>query len=155
MIATRLKQADELFLCDETAWLDAMAMLASDGRVAELDCKNLAEYLADMAKRDRREVESRLALLISHMLKWEHQLDKRSRSWLLTIELQQQELRRLFASGTLRNHAEAVMSQVYADGIRQASIETGITASAFPTDCPYAVGSLENDLPIGDPVDDE
>ncbi|HKM81947.1 MAG TPA: DUF29 family protein, partial [Candidatus Acidoferrum sp.] len=59
-----------LYERDETAWLEAMAELARDGRAEDLDLGHLAEYLFDMARRDRREVESRLAVLLSHLLKW-------------------------------------------------------------------------------------
>src|SRR5439155_13374423 len=75
------------------------------------DYEHLAEFLTDTAKRDRREVERRLAVLIAHLLKWEHQPDKRTRGWRLTVEQQRQELRRLLASGTLHNHAEAVLAE--------------------------------------------
>ena len=43
-----------LYESDETAWLDAMSDLVAEGRFAELDRANLAEYLADMAKRGPR-----------------------------------------------------------------------------------------------------
>lgn len=59
-----------LYESDETAWLDAMSDLVARGRFAELDRAHLAEYLADMAKRDRREVNSRMAQRLAHLLKW-------------------------------------------------------------------------------------
>src|SRR5271166_2831120 len=49
-----------LYERDETAWLEAMAELARDGWAEDLDLGHLAEYLFDRARRDRREVESRL-----------------------------------------------------------------------------------------------
>ena len=61
-----------LYERDETAWLEAMSALAAAGRLAEMDNSNLSEYLADMAKRDRREVFSRLVVLLAHLLKGEH-----------------------------------------------------------------------------------
>src|SRR2546423_7111340 len=95
-----------LYEQDETAWLEAMAELIRLGRLDEVDYPNLAEYLADMARRDRREVESRLTTLIAHLLKWAHQPDSRSRSWRGTIIEQRQELEGLVGRGVLRNHAE-------------------------------------------------
>src|SRR5260370_22388682 len=74
-----------LYERDETAWLEAMSALAAGRRYAEMDYLHLSEYLADMAKRDRREVFSRLVVLLSHLLKWEYQPDKRSGSWRGTI----------------------------------------------------------------------
>jgi hypothetical protein len=67
-----------LYEHDETAWLESMAELIRLGRLNEIDDPNLAEYLADMARRDRRDVESRLTVLIVLALKWTHQPDRRS-----------------------------------------------------------------------------
>ena len=74
--ATTLAQ---LYEADETAWLDAMADLIQQGQWADLDSPHLGEYLSDMALRDRREVKSRLVILMAHLLKWEFQPEKRSR----------------------------------------------------------------------------
>src|SRR5947209_14405606 len=137
MTAIPLQPLSALYETDETAWLEAMARLARQRRGAELDYEHLAEFLTDMARRDRREVESRLAVLIAHLLKWQYQPAKRSRSWLVTIEQQRQELLRLLTSGTLHNHAEAVLPAVYADGLRLAALETGLPAATFPPECPY------------------
>ena len=60
-----------LYEADETAWLDRMAELIRERRYEELDYSHLQEYLTDMANRDRREVESRLRVLLSHLLKWQ------------------------------------------------------------------------------------
>ena len=95
-----------LYERDETAWLEAMSALAANGRHTEMDFAHLSEYLADMAKRDRREVFSRLVVLLSHLLKWEHQLENRSNSWRGTILEQRRELRLLLESRSLRRHAD-------------------------------------------------
>ena len=143
MIVRSRDRLTSLYERDETAWLEAMAQLMRDRRLDELDYENLGEYLADMARRDRREVECRLAVLIAHLLKWVHQPRRRSGSWRATIEVQRQELARLLESGTLRNHAEAVLRRVYADGVRQAAAETNLTVSTFPRECPYTLDQLE------------
>src|SRR3954453_16491367 len=94
-----------LYEQDETAWLETMSELIRMGRLEEVDYPNLAEYLADMARRDRREVTSRLAVLIAHLLKWDHQPERRSGSWRGTVEVQRQELAELLESRVLRTHA--------------------------------------------------
>src|SRR5712692_9170689 len=91
----------ELYHEDETAWLEAMARLVAQRRYDELDHEHLSEFLGDMARRDKREVLSRLATLLAYLLKWEHQPDQRSNSWRATISVQRQELRDLFESRTL------------------------------------------------------
>jgi hypothetical protein len=123
-----------LYEQDETAWLEAMSALAASGRYAEMDHQHLSEYLADMARRDRREVFSRLVVLLSHLLKWEHQPDHRSGSWRGTIREQRRELRQLLESGTLHNHAEAVLADAYAEARRQAADETELSLDVFPAE---------------------
>lgn len=126
-----------LYEADETAWLEVTADLVRAGRFDQLDPATLAEYLTDMAKRDRREVVSRLVVLLAHLLKWEAQPDRRSGSWQATVLEQQRELRQLLASGTLRNHAEAVLAEAYADARKLAAAETGLARAAFPESCPW------------------
>lgn len=132
----------ELYEADETAWLDAMAELIQQGRWNDLDYPHLREYLVDMSKRDRREVESRLAVLITHLLKWVYQPDQRSRGWRSTIVEQRQELLRLAGRGVLRNHAEAVLVEMYAEAVERAIAETGLAFETFPGECPYSLEEL-------------
>ena len=133
----------DLHETDETAWLDHTAELVRSGRFDQIDAAALAEFLTDMARRDRREVFSRLVVLFAHLLKWEHQPERRSGSWHGTILEQQRELRQLLESGTLRNHAAEVFADAYADARKQAAAETGLARSAFAEDCPWdLVGAL-------------
>ena len=131
-----------LYERDETAWLEAMSELIRLGRLDEIDYPNLAEYLADMARRDRREVESRLTVLIAHALKWAQQPDSRSGSWRGTIIEQRQELEGLVSRGVLRNHAEAVLPDVYRKAVERAAAETGLPAEAFAVTCPHTLDQL-------------
>jgi hypothetical protein len=117
---------------DETAWLEEMARLAAEARLSEMDFKNLSDYLADMAKRDRREVFSRLVVLLTHLLKWEYQPDRRSESWVSTIFEQRGELRMLLESGVLRSHALSILADAYEDARKRAAAETGLPRNTFP-----------------------
>lgn len=131
-----------LFDQDETAWLETMSRLAAQGRFGEMDFENLSEYLADMAKRDRREVFSRLVTLLTHLLKWEHQPDRRIPPWRGTIVEQRRELRKLLESGTLRNHALAVLAEYYVDARKQAAADAGLLRDTFPAECAWDLESL-------------
>ena len=126
----------DLYDLDETAWLEQSAALVRAGRLADLDVANLAEYLTDMAERDRREVKSRLAGLLMHLLKWDYQPDKRTGSWLATILTQQRDMRDILDSGTLRRHAEEVLAAAYAGAVKAAAAETGLDRTTFPAVCP-------------------
>ena len=134
-----------LYEADETAWLDAMSDLVTEGRFAELDRVHLAEYLADMAKRDRREVNSRMAQLLARLLKWYFQPEKRTRNWERPIELRRQKLRRMLESGTLRNHVEDRLPEIYCDAVRLAVIDTGSAPELFPVVCPFDRRQIESE----------
>jgi hypothetical protein len=142
MIRRATPDLANLFEADETAWLEQMSALIHEGRLDALDFGHLAEYLADMARRDKREVISRLTVLIAHRLKWEFQFEQRSKSWRTTIELQRQELAALFESAVLHQHALDNLAKAYANGVRQACSETGSEAAAFPAECPYSLDRL-------------
>jgi len=140
--AQQSRQLAALFERDETAWLEAIADLIRQGRLDEVDYPNLAEYLTDMARRDRREVESRLIVLLAHLLKWNVQPDRRSGSWRATIVEQRQELEALVSRGVLRNHVEAVLTDAYRKAVERVIAETGLSSDRLPTTCPYTLDQL-------------
>jgi hypothetical protein len=131
-----------LYEADETAWLETMAGLIVEGRLDDLDYENLHEFLTSMARRDRREVLHRLTTLLVHLLKWEYQPTKRSRSWVTTIRNQRLELEDLLESGTLRNHAKDVLSEAYSRAIQLAAAETGFDEKIFPSTCPDTLDEI-------------
>ena len=140
----------ELYETDETAWLEAMAAMIAQGKQVELDYAHLQEYLTDMAKRDKREVKSRLRTLLAHLLKWTQQAEKRTPSWRNTIKTQQQDLADLLESGVLRNHAELVLADAYEDAVEQATAETSLPATEFPRTCPWTLEILLSENLLSD-----
>ncbi len=137
-----------LYLEDETAWLEAMSGLVREGRVDELDLPNLAECLHDMALSQRREVESRIVVLLIHLLKWEFQPARWSRSWLDTLIEQQQALIDEASRGVLLNHGVERLPASYGKAVRRAAAQTGLPVSRFPKECPYTFDQLlEVELP--------
>lgn len=141
MIQTAESLAD-LYESDEIAWLETMTDLIAEGKHEELDYIHLQEYLSDMAKRERRELQSRLVVLIAHLLKWMHQKKKRTRSWRTTIFLQTHELAGILESRTLRTHATEVLASAYKTGVKAASLETNLPVSEFPKKCPWTLAML-------------
>ena len=60
-------------------------------RTRKLDCAdldNIAEEIESMGRSEKRELTSRLAVLLLHLLKWQHQPAFRGNSWRLTIKTQ-------------------------------------------------------------------
>ena len=152
MTSTESLPLSVLYESDETAWLELMASHAEAGRYEELDLPNLSEFLSAMAKRDRREVLSRLVVLLVHLLKWEYQPSMRSVSWQLTIAEQRRQLASALDSGVLRNHAENVLAQAFMDAVEEASLATKLPKATFPNKSPINAKAWVA-LPV--PADDE
>jgi Domain of unknown function DUF29 len=142
MVIKAAESLESLYETDETAWLDAMAELVRAGRLSMVDCPHLAEYLEGMAKRDRKEVSSRLRILLVHVLKWLYQKKKRTSSWQRTVLNQQAELEQDMASGVLRKYAEESFTAIYSKAVKIAVRETGLSSESFPAECPWSLDDI-------------
>ncbi|MEO7495653.1 MAG: DUF29 domain-containing protein [Massilia sp.] len=73
---------------DVVAWASEQAAFLRAGDFAALDLKHIAEEIEDVGKSERRELESRLAVLVAHLLKWKFQHNRSGSSWESTIRAQ-------------------------------------------------------------------
>jgi Domain of unknown function DUF29 len=128
---------------DFYAWTLEQARLLRAGELSAIDPVNLAEEIESMGRRDRRELESRLTVLLTHLLKWQMQPDQRSRSWSATMREQRRQIEKLLReSPSLRPFVANVLAQAYSDAREDAADETGLPESAFPTECPFTLNEV-------------
>ncbi len=136
-----------LYEQDFYQWTQEQAALLKAGALAQLDIENLIEEVESMGKSQKRELYSRLVVLIMHMLKWDYQPDMQSRSWENTILTQRREIRFLIQDNpSLKRTVFEAANFVYRDSVDAASIETGLPISAFPENCPYSVEQIMGNL---------
>ena len=149
-----MSELGTLYLTDYSAWAKRHAELLRAGRYAELDIEHLLEELSDMSKSERRELESRLLILLAHLLKWEYQykiLSERwrefdGRSWRTTIVEQRKQLAVLLRqSPGLKSILAEAITTVYPDAVDLASKETRLLPETFPAQCPYQAAPLLDD----------
>jgi len=132
-----------LYEHDFYAWTQQQADLLKAGRLSELDAEPLLGEIESMGARERRELIHRLALLLSHLLKWHHQPTYRGRSWQLTIKEQRRQLQRLLNDNpSLNSLLGEFLHDAYHDAISLAAKETGLEENAFPISCPYVYISI-------------
>jgi hypothetical protein len=131
---------------DYYAWvLDQIALLKA-ARFSDLDVAHLADELRDLGNMTRREIESRLTVLLQHLLKWHFQPGKRSNSWRAPIIEQRRRINaELDDSPSLRRHPAAVIEDEYVIARLRAADETGIPVGRFPSSCPYAAAQALDD----------
>ena len=80
-----------LYEDDFYAWTVEQTRLLRAGELASVDAANIAEEIESMGRSDRRELQSRLVVLM-HLLKWRHQPEGRSTSWSGTIREQRHQI---------------------------------------------------------------
>ncbi|MEO1388404.1 MAG: DUF29 domain-containing protein [Cyanobacteria bacterium J06634_6] len=123
---------------DFDIWTDQTAQLLREGRWTEIDTEHLIEEVEDLGKRDRRAVVSQLIRLILHLLKWQHQPERRSDSWLDSITDARVQIELAFEdSPSLKNDLSEQVDTCYRRACRQADQQTGLDVSIFPAACPY------------------
>src|SRR5271168_2071778 len=127
-----------LYDTDFYAWANEQAALLRAGRLSEADVENIAEEIESMGKSERRELVSRLTVLLVHLLKWRYQTGLRGRSWRITIEQQRlQLLDHLAENPSLKSQLDEIMRRAYRDARIGAEGETHLPRSMFPVDCPF------------------
>src|SRR5471032_3601365 len=77
---------------DVVAWANEQAAFLRSGKFSEIDFEKIAEEIEDVGKSEQRELASRMAVLIAHLLKWKYQPDRRGSSWRRTIEVQRERI---------------------------------------------------------------
>ena len=149
-----MSQLATLYDTDYAQWAQRNAELLRTGRFAELDIAHLLEELGDMSKSDRRELHSRLLVLLAHLLKWEYQyqtLAERWRefkgdSWRATIVEQRKQLATLLRqSPGLKAAIEETIAAAYPDAVDLAHKETRLPEALFPGVCPYSRTQIFDD----------
>src|ERR1700757_2119353 len=71
---------------DFYSWLMEQARFVREGRWDALDRDNLAEEIESLGREQFNKLESALRVLLLHLLKWDHQPEKRTRSWAISIK---------------------------------------------------------------------
>src|SRR3981081_3195920 len=107
----------ELYESDFYAWTPEQARLLRERRFDDLDLDNLVDEVESVGRSDKRQIESRLEVLIAHLLKWKLQPVVRGNGWMSTIFEQRRRLIRLVEdSPSLREFFRQEVFNSYAAG---------------------------------------
>ena len=123
---------------DVHAWALEQIELLKAGRVAEIDALNIAEELQDVSERQYNRLESALAIILLHMLKWDHQPERRSRSWQDSIkEHRRRAEKQVRRYPSLKTRLGEAVEEAYESARSWCQIETHLPEVDFPFSCPY------------------
>jgi uncharacterized protein DUF29 len=128
---------------DYAGWAEDTAKAIAEGRFDEIDRTALADEVESLGKRDRREVASRMAVIVVHLLKLKYQPELATQSWRETIDLQRDELASVLAdSPSLRAQLDTQLAAIYKRAGRKAAAETGLDIDTFPETCEFTVAEI-------------
>lgn len=134
----RAETALSLYETDFQRWLLKNAHLLREGRFGEVDIMNVAEELEDMGRSEHRALGSHIAVLLLHLLKWQFQPTHRGSSWQLSIDNARDAIEELLnESPSMRGGVPELIENKYRIARRNTVTETGLSARAFPEQCPY------------------
>ncbi|NVN09701.1 DUF29 domain-containing protein [Nguyenibacter vanlangensis] len=118
---------------DIVAWAAEQARLIRAGQFDKLDIEHIADEIEDVGKGEQRELASRMAMLVTHLLKWLYQPAFRSASWSGSIREQRRRIR-LALKRTPSLKASLIdpdwLEEAWSEGLTKAITETGL--DAFP-----------------------
>ena len=127
------------YRADLYGWAMRQAALLREGRLSEIEADHLAEQLEELGMSEYDKLESVLRLLLLHMLTWDGQPQRRSRSWCLTIQEQRRRLERYLAKNpSLRPRRDEAIDAAWSDARLAAARETDLPVSAFPDALAYS-----------------
>lgn len=123
---------------DAHAWAWQQADALRHRRWADVDVSNLADEIEAVAKSEYRALTSALELILMHLLKWQFQPDKRTRSWEITIRVQRRHVARVLRDNpSLKARLSEALADTYENARDLAADETGIEEALVPTLNPF------------------
>jgi len=140
-----------LYEQDFVEWTKQNSKLLRQGCFIKADIEHIAEEIQDMGNEQKHAMERQIDRLMVHLLKYEFQPGKRSRSWLVSIASARVEIARLLRRNpSLKRLARQLPTEIYPDSVKLAALETGLGKKAFPPECPYTFEQImDEDFPPG------
>lgn len=124
---------------DLAAWSFHQAMLLRSGQLHLLDRAWIAEELEDVGSEQFDRWESALRLVLMHMLKWDHQPERRARSWTNSIAMHRRRAaRQLKKNPSFQSRFGEVLVEAYEDARAETAVETDMPLRRFPAACSYS-----------------
>jgi len=132
---------------DFYAWTQAQAQelrrAGAERNNAPVDWENVAEEIESLGRSEEHQIDSRLEVLLQHLLKWHFQPEKRTNSWKASILEQRIRIGRIIKdSPSLKRYPSESLRGSFIIGRGGAITETGLPESVFPEACPYTIEQI-------------
>ena len=130
---------------DFYTWTQEQGARLRAGELDGLDLGNLAEEIESLGKSQFASLVSALRIVLLHVLKFDHQPERRTRSWAVSIATHRdQAVEELDESPGLKSRLDEAVTKAYRRARLEASGETGLPLTVFPETCPYPLDAIMN-----------
>lgn len=128
-------------IADFYGWVHQQANALRQREDHKLDRDRLAEEIEALGGMERREIESRLRVLLRHLLKWRYQPVKRSNSRRASVVEARGRIASVIKdSPSLRRHPEQHLAEAYEIARLRAADDTGL--DNLPAECPWTAAQV-------------
>ncbi|OQW57498.1 MAG: hypothetical protein A4S17_04625 [Proteobacteria bacterium HN_bin10] len=130
----------DLYERDTYTWAMQQADALRRRSANEIDWDNVAEEIESVGRGQTNELYSRYVILLTHLLKWVFQPERRSRSWEASIRIQRVDLARLIeANPGLQPKRDEIFGAAYRTARLAAIGETDLAGETFPDTNPFTL----------------
>jgi hypothetical protein len=126
----RTVKTGRVYEADLYGWVEDQVALLKAGDVGSIDASRITQELNDLGRSEFDKLVSAVRVVLHHLLKWDHQPERRSRSWVITIDEHRRRIRReLRDSPSLKPRIEEATGEAYPGALAD---------EVFPRMCPYS-----------------
>lgn len=141
-----VSSAKSLYEEDFYGWLQETANLLKEHRFEKLDLENLIEEIETMGRSEKRELESRLTVIIEHLLKltyWLTEKEANAQGWRITIVEQRRQVQRLLKeSPSLKRLIPEMGIDCYQAAREDTLRKYQLPADLFPIESPFTLEAI-------------
>jgi hypothetical protein len=131
---------------DVYGWATHTAELLRSNKMDEVDFDSIIEEIESLGRSEKGQLINRLSLILSHLLKWQYQPARKTRSWDLTIKENRRRFKNILKDNpSLKSKLDEILDDAYYYAKLEAGKETSIDESTFPEVCPYSFEEITSD----------
>ena len=134
----------KLYDKDFYLWTELTAAHLKSRQFEQVDLDNLIEEVESLGRNARDKLIISLKVLLAHLLKWQFQPDKRTKSWKDSIFRERANIDEYLEDiPSLKQFlVDEWIEKAYRRGLRTAINETEMDESVFPKQCPYSLEQI-------------
>ncbi|NHC36906.1 DUF29 domain-containing protein [Scytonema millei] len=133
-----------LYDSDFSQWIQTTADYLKQRQFDLVDWDNLIEELEGLGRAEKQEINRRLVVLLTNLLKWEKQVEYQCRKWRAFIRIARRDLKQVLddSPSLTGDFLLELLPEAYEEAREKASQESTVFLENFPVECPYTIEQI-------------